>query len=63
MAEQPDDCMKGNDLDLILDLLDEDFFEQEESVQQELDTIVSEVSFCQCIFDFSRKKCVFLDMI
>ena len=56
MAAQPEDCVQGNDLDLILDLLDEDFFEDEESFQSELDMIVSEVSFYQCISNFSCKK-------
>ena len=58
MAAQPEDCVQGNDLDLILDLLDDDFFEDEESLQSELDMIVSEVSFYPRTFAFSRKKVI-----
>ena len=45
-------------MDLILDLLDDDFFEDEESLQSELDMIVSEVSFYPRTFAFSRKKVI-----
>ena len=58
MAARPKDCVQGNNLDLILDLLDDNFFEGEESLQSELDMIVSEVSFYPRIFAFSRKKVI-----
>ena len=38
------DYVHGDDLDLILELLEEDFFEKDDSVQSHIDSVLSEVS-------------------
>ena len=46
----------GEDLDLILQLLDEDFFEDDESFQSHIDSFASEVSWIAEFLLFYAKE-------